>query len=512
MAEMVAIKLALGIAWKLFAPKTASKFEHGDIAEEKLRQLLLNEFQKLHEHLNALRRKELVAAVSFLETGYDLVTKDPHTAKEEFRKARDAALMAFGVVPEVIDKLLSTKILVLSTIHEFSDNAETAKTLVMKYVGRMNSLPEVVKICQVTFDTASTMKSKFLGLTGKAARNDALKSLADINYSAFEFVTGLYPDFDEPWPRAVWDASNIHPVYDLVLLRTSQTICHVDKEFGSIMSAIVSHGNIFVAFSQAYNVTEINKNVTVICEDTGAIRHLVGHEGSVLALATNDKFVFSGSYDKTIMVWNSESLECHKILKEHDGAVRSLCISEKYLYSGSTDSTVCIWSLEELNICQKIKVFSPVAFLTCSKKKFLYCMTFLYKVQIWDVTKLLNEGLEQPSCELSVSGNTNKLITSDNLLFACGKDSIDVIKLGSLRQEGTLNCPGSDAVLVPSNKFLVCRGKDLCLCSTRNGKVVLNERAAGETDVIVDYMWMNKGSLYISCYEPKSDKVIIKRW
>ena len=70
MAELMVARVTIYLAWKLFAPRTAAALKDGDVAEEKIRQLLLSEFQKIHEHLNALRRKELVAAVAFLETGF----------------------------------------------------------------------------------------------------------------------------------------------------------------------------------------------------------------------------------------------------------------------------------------------------------------------------------------------------------------------------------------------------------------------------------------------------------
>ena len=68
MGDVLAAK-TIGLVWKLFAPYAAQKLENGDVSEEKLRQLLLSEFSKIHESLNALRRKELVAAVAFMETG-----------------------------------------------------------------------------------------------------------------------------------------------------------------------------------------------------------------------------------------------------------------------------------------------------------------------------------------------------------------------------------------------------------------------------------------------------------
>ena len=53
----------------------------------------------------------------------------------------------------------------------------------------------------------------------------------------------------------------------------------------------------------------------------------------------------SGSYDKTIRVWNFESGECLKVLKGHTGGVTSLCISPSngYLCSGSDDKSIIVW-------------------------------------------------------------------------------------------------------------------------------------------------------------------------
>ena len=67
--EIAVAKVTIGLVWKLFAPRAASQLEKGDVTTERLRQMLLSEFNKIHESLNALRRKELVAAVAFLETG-----------------------------------------------------------------------------------------------------------------------------------------------------------------------------------------------------------------------------------------------------------------------------------------------------------------------------------------------------------------------------------------------------------------------------------------------------------
>ena len=513
MAEVLAVRLALSVAWKLFAPKSAAKLEHGDVASEKLRQLLLNEFQKLHEHLNALRRKELVAAVAFLETGYDLLHKDAHTCKEEFKKARDAALVAFGVVPEVADRILATKILILSAIHEFADNIDTARTLCVKYLSRLNSLPEVTKICQVIFESEGTLKSKLLGLTGKATRRDLLQAVADTNYCLWEFIT-QQAGFDEKWPRVAWEKGNIHPVFDLCLLRSSHAIAELDFKSGSIIAAVVCSGYVFAATSQGFTATEMLQNsILAIGIETGHVRHLVGHSGNVLSLATDGKHLFSSSYDKNIMVWNPETLECTKILQQHTGAVRSLSVSDKFLFSGSTDSTVCVWLVDKLELCRVINIGVPLSFISCSRKKFLFCLTALSKVQIWDVTKLIEEKTTSPSFEMTVDDTVSKLMTSENILFACSKNSIDLIKLGSLRIEGTVNAPGRESLLTGSNKFLICKEeKELGLWSSRTGKLVLSEKMQSYGDVRIDFIWSHEGSFYASYCDNSSGRMFIRKW
>lgn len=511
MGEIVALRFALGVAWKLFAPKTASRFEHGDVAEEKLRQLLLNEFQKIHEHLNALRRKELVAGIAFLETGYDLVSKDPTTAKDEFKKARDAALMAFGVVPDVSDKVMATKILVLSSIHEFRDNPETAITLCLKYVARMNGLPEVVKVCQVVFEKESSFKGKLLSLTGKTSRLDILSSVADINYSTWDFVTNIDGAFAAKWPRVVWNSSNISPIYDLCLFRSSEVVCRIDIKLGSVVCAVKSDVYLFLAMA-SNDPSFVQNVITAVDINNGSMKHLIGHGGNILSLASTQKYLFSGSFDKKIMVWNIRSFECTKVLEDHEGAVRSLCVSEEYLFSGSTDSKINVWSLSDLTLIKSITVGSPVSYITCSQRKYLFSLTALSKVQIWDVGKAVNSDVPEDSGSIEVGQTVNKIMTSDNLLFACGRDSIEIFKLGSLRKENTMNCPGYNAVVLPSNKFLVCRGQDLDMWSTRYARNVISHKLLNDGEAIPDYMWTSNGNLFVSYYDIKGDELIIKKY
>ena len=75
-----------------------------------------------------------------------------------------------------------------------------------------------------------------------------------------------------------------------------------------------------------------------------------GHSKSVksIAISSDSKYIVSGSYDKTIKIWNLESGQEIKTLKGHSESVNSVAISSdnKYIVSGSADNSIKIWNIE----------------------------------------------------------------------------------------------------------------------------------------------------------------------
>ena len=76
------------------------------------------------------------------------------------------------------------------------------------------------------------------------------------------------------------------------------------------------------------------------------IHTLQGHKGWVSALAQlTDGTLASGSYDKTIKIWNPQTGVCIHTLKGHTGIVRTLAqLTDGTLASGSYDTTIKIWN------------------------------------------------------------------------------------------------------------------------------------------------------------------------
>jgi len=72
---------------------------------------------------------------------------------------------------------------------------------------------------------------------------------------------------------------------------------------------------------------------------------LTGHIGTIRALATSStgKYLFSGSVDSTVMIWNLENFLCIQTLYRHSEGVNSLVFKNGVLFSGSSDQTIVIY-------------------------------------------------------------------------------------------------------------------------------------------------------------------------
>jgi WD40 repeat protein len=76
---------------------------------------------------------------------------------------------------------------------------------------------------------------------------------------------------------------------------------------------------------------------------------LEGHSDVVcsLVISPDTAFAISGSYDKTVRVWDLRSGECTQVLEGHSSWVTSVSISPdaSFVVSGSLDKTLRVWDL-----------------------------------------------------------------------------------------------------------------------------------------------------------------------
>jgi len=87
-----------------------------------------------------------------------------------------------------------------------------------------------------------------------------------------------------------------------------------------------------------------------VWEGATLAKSLAGHSATVSCLATSldGKMLASGSWDKTIRIWDMQTFECKHELKGHTAAVWALLpIEGGKLLSGSADKTIRLWDMHD---------------------------------------------------------------------------------------------------------------------------------------------------------------------
>ncbi|XP_076443202.1 E3 ubiquitin-protein ligase TRAF7-like [Babylonia areolata] len=149
------------------------------------------------------------------------------------------------------------------------------------------------------------------------------------------------------------------------------------REFGVVNEELTSINNRIAlgATAGAYDPISMFK-----CKGT-----FVGHQGPVWCLCAMGDYLFSGSSDKTIKVWDmGASYKCERTLEGHTGIVLALCTYGNKLFSGSQDCNIIVWNVDNYENVQMIKAHdNPVCTLVAAKN--MLFSGSLKVVRVWDV-------------------------------------------------------------------------------------------------------------------------------
>ncbi|KAI8381470.1 quinon protein alcohol dehydrogenase-like superfamily [Radiomyces spectabilis] len=114
-------------------------------------------------------------------------------------------------------------------------------------------------------------------------------------------------------------------------------------------------GVMCVQFCDLMNVLmtgSYDKTVRVWNMETGQeVRVLTGHTRCVRALQFDDAKLVTGAMDNTLKIWNWHTGQCIRTLEGHTGGVLSLHFDSRILASGSTDRTIRVWNFQAGECC-----------------------------------------------------------------------------------------------------------------------------------------------------------------
>lgn len=190
--------------------------------------------------------------------------------------------------------------------------------------------------------------------------------------------------------------------------------------------------NKFIATSDnnIYEFDLINESISLYDNS----KRLGGHSENITCccLLGNNKFLITGSSDKTIRGWNIKTGNCEYILNGHDNSITCLVLYKKgQIISSSMDGTIKIWDVASKQCLKTLNVESYI-FSLCVTENYIIAGNYEKRIILWnnktynEVTRFITTGNIASIIQLNEShiicASEDKLITIWNI------DTYDLIQ------------------------------------------------------------------------------------
>ncbi|KAF7137847.1 hypothetical protein RHSIM_Rhsim07G0021900 [Rhododendron simsii] len=172
---------------------------------------------------------------------------------------------------------------------------------------------------------------------------------------------------------------------------------------------------------------------------------LDGPVGQVYAMAVGNDVLFAGTQAGIILAWKPSSetngLDLAASLKGHSGGVISLCVGAKWLYSGSMDNTVRVWDLNTFECIHTLKGHTDAVMSVLCWASFLLSSSLDGTIKAWAATEsgnieVIHTHKEEHGClELcGIQDAEEKPI----LLCSCNDNTVRLYDLPSFTERGRI--------------------------------------------------------------------------
>lgn len=223
--------------------------------------------------------------------------------------------------------------------------------------------------------------------------------------------------------------SHTRPITTTISNTSCITCLHLNKNNELIFSDTNGSAGLFriypyhsIAIDELYMQ---HHKQTKICE---RLNTFYGHCGAIWSIDRHESILFTGSYDKTIKLWDSKSGNCLDTLRGHLNWVSCVKYNSFYnkLISASWDSTIRVWNL---NTKQTEKIFNE------ENGNYIYCISQQEKEGVIFAgtekkeicIKNLNKYEQKLNSLIGHSGRINCIDCCGDLLFSGSEDKIGII-------------------------------------------------------------------------------------
>jgi WD40 repeat protein len=171
---------------------------------------------------------------------------------------------------------------------------------------------------------------------------------------------------------------------------------------------------------------------TRICDK---INNFYGHSGAIWCMDRHDDFLFTGSSDKTIKIWQLKTGNCLSTFRAHNNWVSSLHYDKEHstLVSSSWDSTIKLWDIETMRNTLTLNAGNGNYVITARsnlKDNEVIAGTEFKTIDIWDI----NSGIIKNSF-IGHLERINSIKYVDNIVLSGSED-----KHARLWDKRTGNC------------------------------------------------------------------------
>lgn len=122
---------------------------------------------------------------------------------------------------------------------------------------------------------------------------------------------------------------------------------------------------------------------------------------------TKSKRFVTASWDKTIKVWNHETMQLENTHQFHTGAINSIAFAPKssFLASGGADGKAVVWNLDDGQVMEHHQADAPINCVQFAPKKYWLAIGTDKGIRIWYLPKAdkSEKGKKEVVCDLKAT-------------------------------------------------------------------------------------------------------------